>query len=287
MAEVYSLEPQGSFAAHLHIDDVGMLLEASTQHRELQQLLDRYLVLHILPRQPITKPALGALGFALGFPAERRHQRGGRVGSIACDTPGFEFIGDYGGRPESVTHVPRPPSYIESLHYDGITLYSLQANFNVSQTTPNLWCDMRDAYRRLPVELQIIADSHWALHAPMPAPDTAFADFPPFDAARARRQPLVIGHTRSRQPALYLPRNPASRIEGLGEQESAEILERLWQHVSNSAQRYSSLIRHNELVIWDGLGTTHTNPSYPPGSPRTSWFFSIPAPSKQLQPYFD
>jgi hypothetical protein len=287
MPESYWVEPQSSFATRVHLDDIGVLLDGATPTAELSSLLDRYLVLHLIARQPITKTAMGTLGFALGFPVERRHERGGRPGGPPCGAPGFEFIGDYGAR-----MVPAPgqsmhaPAYIESLHYDGITLYSLQANFNVPATTPNLWCDMRDAYRSLPAALQIIADCHCALHAAMPPADTSFAEFQPFDAQRARRHPLVIKHHRSQQPALYLPRNPHSRIEGLNASESAEIIERLWQHVSTRTAHYASVIGHNELVIWDGLGTTHTNPAYPPGQPRTTWFFSVPALSKQLQPYF-
>ncbi len=284
MPEAYSIEPQGAFAARVRLHDIGLLLDGSLPSSELSRLLDQYLVLHFIARQPITKHIMGTLGFALGFPIERRHQRGGRPGGPPCDTPGFEFIGDFGVRAASTP--ARPPSYIESLHYDGITLYSLQANFNVPPITPNLWCDMRDAYRSLPADLQIIADCRCAQHAAVPPPDTPFAEFPAFDTERARRQPLVIRHARSQQPALYLPRNPASRIDGLNEHESAEILQRLWHHVNSNAARYSSSIGHNELVIWDGLGTTHTNPAYPVGQPRTTWFFSIPAPSKQLQSYF-
>ena len=287
MPEALSVEPHSSFAARIHLDDISSLLECSAASTELSRLLDRYLVLHLIARQPITKTAMGTLGFALGFPEERRHLRGGRPGGPACDTPGFEFIGDYGAKPVPAPgSQPRGPAYIEHLHYDGTTLYSLQANFNVPATTPNLWCDMRDAYRTLPAELQIIADCRWALHAAIPPADTPLADFPTFDAQRARRRPLVIKHQRSQHPTLYLPRNPASRIEGLAEHESQEILERFWQHVNTRAARYAASIGHNELVIWDGLGTTHTNPSYPPGQPRTTWFFSIPAPSTTLEPYF-
>ena len=288
MPEIHSVEPHSSFAARVRLDDIGLLLDGSRASNELSQLLDHYLVLHLVAEQPITKPVMGRLGFVLGFPEERRHQRGGRPGGPPCDTPGFEFIGDYLGRPAASLAAPatRAPAYIESLHYDGITLYSLQANFNVPPTTPNLWCDMRDAYRTLPAELQIIADCRHALHAAVPPPPAPFADFPPFEPQRARRQPLVIKHPRSQQPALYLPRNTLSRIEGLGEQESTEILERFWQHVNTRAARYTALIGHNELVIWDGLATTHTNPAYPPGQPRTTWFFSVPAPNKQLQSYF-
>jgi hypothetical protein len=287
MPETCSVEPQNSFAARVHLENIGLLLDGAVPSSELSHLLDRYLVLHFIVRQPLSKPAMGALGFALGFPIERRHVRGGRAGGPPCDAPGFEFIGDYGPRPApGATQEKRAAAYIESLHYDGISLYSLQANFNAVPATPNLWCDMRDAYRSLPADLQIIADCRSALHAALPPSNASFDEFPPFDAQRARRQPLVVKHPRSQQPTLYLPRNGHSRIEGLSAQASTEILERLWQHVSTRAARYAAPIGHNELVIWDGLGTTHTNPAYPPGQARTTWFFSIPAPQRELQPYF-
>src|SRR5690242_14247073 len=118
MAEAYSVEQHNNFAARIHLEDIGALLDGKAPSAQLTRLLDRYLVLHLVARQPITKVAMGTLGFALGFPEERRHQRGGRPGGPPCDTPGFEFIGDYGAKPmPAAGSHSRAPAYIEDLHY--------------------------------------------------------------------------------------------------------------------------------------------------------------------------
>jgi alpha-ketoglutarate-dependent taurine dioxygenase len=275
----------GEFAAQVETRDFGALAEDEAATRELLGLLNRYLVLHFKPTEPLSKQAVGTFAFSLGFPKERRNQGRSRPGAKAQTVPGFEFVGDFGHTAQLSVGAPRPPSYIETLHCDGISAYSLQVNVEVPPAAPNLWTDMRANYRLLPARLKQIVETHWALHAVQPPAGTALEDFPAFDPSNTRRHPLVIKHFNTGEPLLYLPKNPASRIEGLSEGQGREVLAELWEFVERSPARYEVQVCANELVVWDGLGTMHTNPPYPRDRNRTIWFFVVPAKDTHLTAY--
>jgi alpha-ketoglutarate-dependent taurine dioxygenase len=135
---------------------------------------------------------------------------------------------------------------------------------------------MAAAYRTLPGDLRDIVDSHHALHGYVPPPRTAFADFPPLDRRRAKRRPLRVEHPCTGDPLLYLPRSPASVIDGSDDDEGAAIVRRLWDHVERLPARYEALAGSNQLFVWDGLRTTHTNPAFPREHPLTLWFLVVP-----------
>jgi alpha-ketoglutarate-dependent taurine dioxygenase len=176
-------------------------------------------------------------------------------------------------------------SYIEELHYDGITDCSVQASFDSSSGPPNVWCDMRSAYRTLPADLRVVVDGASALHGHVPPPGAPLADFPALDRSRARARPLRIRHPRSGEALLFLPRSPASVVEGLPDDDGREVLAALWHHTATVAERYEALAGHNQLFAWDGLGVTHTNPPIPRAEGRRIWFTVVPAADRAVHPW--
>lgn len=281
----YRIEPQfENFAVKLYCEDLGLLLADSDHRQTLVDLLDQYMVLHIRPQRALTKPVIGELGFIFGYPQDRRNPR--NIPLERSDAVGYEFIGDFSAKARPNLPGPRIPTYIGSLHYDGISRCSIYTGISAPKTTPNLWADMRAAYANLSLDMRKIIDQRFALHAVIPPPNTPLADFPDFDATTAERRPLVIKHPRTEEPLLYLPKNPASKIEGLNDDEGRDVLHELWAHVNTLPTRYASTVAHNEVVVWDGLGTTHTNPAYPRDQDRTSWFFIVPAPSERLDHFY-
>jgi hypothetical protein len=255
------------------VDDLGPLTRDRSWLDEVQGLLDRRGVVHISPERGITPEDFGRLAVHLGMPAGAGLHRDGVAPPLSAEYP---FIADLSlpARPPRTSE--RAPSYIESLHYDGISAYSMQATLDAAPTTPNLWVDMAAAYRTLPDDLRSLVDTHDALHGYVPRPGTAFADFPALDRSRARRRPLRIEHPRTGDALLYLPRSPASVIDGLPDGEGAAILHELWEHVERLPARYEAYAASNQLFLWDGLGTTHTNPAFPRAHPLTLWFLIVP-----------
>ncbi|HEV7691781.1 MAG TPA: TauD/TfdA family dioxygenase [Hyphomonadaceae bacterium] len=290
----YKATPKvGAFAVHVEADDFLALVRDESVLAEMQALLDRHMVLHVSPQKEMDHETVGRLAVYLGMPANAApRQPSARPGDGAPAPPprkpmsaDYPFIGDFSTPARDNVEGERVPSYIESLHYDGISSYSMQATFNTPLTTPNLWSDMRAAYQLLPADLKKVVDTHHALHAFVPPPGTALKDFPPIERAKANRRPLRIRHPRTGEPVLYLPKNPASLIEGMADKEGIEILYYLWARVNTSPARYTARAAHNQLFVWDGLGATHTNPAYPRDKPRTLWFFIIPGKSTEVEAY--
>jgi alpha-ketoglutarate-dependent taurine dioxygenase len=271
----------GNFAARVETDDFLDLVRDQNHLHEMQALLDRHMVLHLSPQKEITAEGVGKFSLFLGMPANTAPRRAGAT-PISADYP---FIGNFSSSARPLTTEPRVPNYIESLHYDGISAYSVQASFNAEPMTPMLWSDMRAAYAGLTPELKKIVDTRNALHAFVPPPGASLRDFPPLDEAKAARRPLRIRHPRTGEPVLYLPKNPASEIEGMSRKEGIAVLNELWSRVSTSPVRYTASATHNQMFVWDGLGTTHTNPAYPRDRNRTLWFFIIPGKSPDVEPY--
>jgi alpha-ketoglutarate-dependent taurine dioxygenase len=119
----------------------------------------------------------------------------------------------------------------------------------------------------------------------VPHQGTPLSEFPPLDAERAKRRPLRIRHPRTGEPLLFLPRSPASVIEGLPDDEGVAILDELWARVEASPASYAAHAGHNQLFVWDGLGTTHTNPPYPRELARRVWFLIIPLADPVVDPW--
>ncbi len=292
----YKATPKnGDFAVHVETDNFLDVVRDPAGLAAMQTLLDRYMVLHVSPQKQLDYEAVGRLAVHLGMdPTARPRQPSPRPGDgPAYPAPSpraplsaeYPFIGDFSSQAKPNVATPRIPSYIESLHYDGISAYSVQASFNSEPATPNLWSDMRAAYAGLPKDLKKVVDTGWALHAYVPPPGTALADFPGFEPDKAARRPLRIRHPRTGAPVLYLPKNPASRIEGLPADGGIDILHDLWARVNTSPVRYAASASHNQLFVWDGLGVTHTNPAYPRDKSRTLWFFIIYGKATAVEPW--
>jgi hypothetical protein len=245
------------FGAHLAVDDLGVVSRDPGWLEQLQGLLDRCGVVHVSAGRAIGRDDVERVAGHLGLPA------GAAIGEVA--------------RPARPPRATEPPaSYIESLHYDGVSAYSIQATARATPVTPNLWVDMSAAYRTLPGDLRRIVDGHEALHGIVPRPGTAFADLPALDKDRARRRPLRVEHPRTGDELLYLPRSPASLVDGLPDDEGADALRRLWEHVERLPERYEALAGDDQLFVWDGLVTTHTNPAFPREHPLALWFVIVP-----------
>lgn len=268
MVLAYDLDVgERDFGVRMEVDDLTPLSLSPETRRELQGLLDKHLVLHITSRADLTPQGVGELAFELGYPkrADNPYGFARPFGSARPATPG------------SAPAMPRKPGYLQSLHYDGVSNYSVQAEFNSSPRTPNMFVSMRHAYADLPRDLKRIVDTSWALHSSMATPQTPYDELPAFDPADAVRRPMAIKHFRTGEPLLYLPKNPTSKIEGLPDDEGRAILDELWARVNTSTTRMPVMMQHNELVVWDGMGTVHTNPAYPRNKTRQIWFFIIPA----------
>lgn len=290
----YTLKPvNDGFAAVLETKDFGVLANDPVAAAELKAKLDKHLILHVRPEAPLTRPTIGAIAYALGYPRDGRVMprnpgtppiNGGaaRAAPRRNDYGEFSFIADFGGPAEPAPTVSRKPRYIETLHTDG-GAYSINTTIDVPPASPHTFADMQAAYRSLPRHLKQIVERSFALHAGLATTSTPYDELPPFDAKTALRRPMVLEHYNTKAPQLYVPKNPHSVIEGMPEDEGRAVIAELWAHVNTQHNRYMAWSGENEAMIWDAFGTTHTNPSYRRDKARTTWFFIIPSARELTQ----
>jgi hypothetical protein len=276
----------GGFAAVLETEDFAAYAEDPGRFAELQALLDKHLVVHAKPARPLSRESVGRMAYRLGYPTDPAMRPKLRPGAPVGPEGEFSFVADFGSKADTSGRPAPPTSYIESLHQDGISAYSVSAVFNVSPLNPQEFVDLRAAYQGLPRDLKAIVETRHALHAGMATPRTPYAELPAYDEDSASRRPMVVKHARTGEALLHLPKNPASRIEGLDEADSARVIAALWAHCEALPARYAAIPQHNEMIVWDGMGALHTNPAYPRDRDRTVWFFIIPSKLPALEPVF-
>jgi alpha-ketoglutarate-dependent taurine dioxygenase len=236
---------------------------------ELRRLVDERLVLHITCETPVTPEALAALAQALGCPK-------GPWPDAPGGLPGYGFIADIKAAAKPDDGRPRVARWIETLHFDGPSAYSVQATLEGTPVEPNLWVDMRAVWVDLPTDLQKVLANHQAQVGLLPPTSATLEMFPPLDPERARRAPLAIRHPKTGETVLRPPKSPHSAIEGLPLDEGRAILAEVWSRVAASPHRYEALPRPGDIILWEGVALAHTNPAFPRGEDRRVWFFTAP-----------
>ena len=80
--------------------------------------------------------------------------------------------------------------------------------------------------------------------------------------------PIVRTHSVSGRKAIYLPRRRNAYIEGLELEESEELLDLLWQHVTQAGLTWTQKWRVGDLLLWDNQCTIHRRDSFDPSTRR-------------------
>jgi taurine dioxygenase len=76
------------------------------------------------------------------------------------------------------------------------------------------------------------------------------------------RHPLIRVHPDTGRAGLYINRETVAGIDGLGADESARLIARLFDFVLEPRFRYAHKWRPRDLVIWDNRGLLHTATPY-------------------------
>ena len=110
-------------------------------------------------------------------------------------------------------------------------------------------------YRTLPEATKARLAGHDALH--VFAVDMAGHNSDAPEGLPRATHPLVMEHPRTGEPILYVNLNQTARIVGLAPQESADLLEALFEHLYREENVYEHRWRNGDLVMWDNLATQH------------------------------
>ncbi len=130
------------------------------------------------------------------------------------------------------------------------------------------------AYDALPPDLRVIVDSHRALN--VFTYDATLRD--QVAGAAARRecvQPMRVRHPETGRAALYVNRLMTFHIEGLPEDESRAVLERLFDHEERPEFVYRHHWRQGDLLIWDNRCTVHARTDFDPAEERHLRRFTV------------
>ncbi len=76
-------------------------------------------------------------------------------------------------------------------------------------------------------------------------------------------QPVAITHPRTGRKALYVNPLITARIEGLAQDESAELLEVLFGFTEDRGLIYEHVWREGDLVMWDNWCSCHARTDFP------------------------
>jgi alpha-ketoglutarate-dependent taurine dioxygenase len=252
----------GTIGAVLELDDLARLSDSPAALRGLREVLDQRLVVRIVSGKPVAAAALAAVALSLGEPARRGGPR---------MIPDYDFIEDFSAEAKHDDGRTRVPAFIETLHYDvfanGPAAYGVLHTRSVPAAAPMRFVDMRAVYAALPAATR---DKLVGTTAPHYAP-AAEAGAPYLRS----EHPVAARHAGSAVAVLVLSNLRDTPLCGLPDAEGRALSTQLWQAVEASPARYQSVMRSNDVYVWDNIATVHDNPAFARSQARSIWFLNI------------
>ena len=156
-----------------------------------------------------------------------------------------------------LSYLPTPPSFT--------LLYCLDAPPSGGDT---IWANQYRAYETLPADLRETLRGADAVHSAGMAYGTGgYLDHvkhqmstpiePSNDAFREHVHPAVIAHAETGRPALYVNPVYTTRLAGMTETESRDLLQQVHPHAVNESLNWRLRWAKGTLAIWDNRSTQH------------------------------
>lgn len=135
-----------------------------------------------------------------------------------------------------------------------------------------LFADMHKAYETLPLHLRRAIDGRRAVHSYLAKYGQMQKDgnwrptLSPEQLAQVQEvvHPVVRTHPETGRKALFVSEGFTTRIEGLPEDESRQILDELFAHSVRPEHTYRHVWRDHDLVFWDNRSLIHLATGCPP-----------------------
>lgn len=267
-------EPGGLGAVIAH-DDFDALVAQPGFLDALVALLAKHLVVRI-DAPPFDPASLAAVATRLGPPSLNKGPR----------LPGFHQIIQFEslGKPDADPQRDRDAAQV--LHHDSAGLAEPPGFAIVNtKTLPSApawhsWVNMQAVYRDLPETTKKRISGLRCIHPGYPELVSVGVQrdlkLLPLDVReKGPEHPLVVRNPNTGEPALYLSVRRDAKIPGMDAKESLELLTGLWDAVEASPHRWRSLVRGNDILVWDNIGTVHDRPPFSSREPRRIWFANL------------
>jgi taurine dioxygenase len=156
---------------------------------------------------------------------------------------------------------PAPP--------DGSVLHAIEIPPEGGNTQ---FCNMYDAYERLPADLKALIQDKKAVH------DNAYTaagalrrgkkEVTDVTKTTGAHHPLVRTHPVTGRKALYLGRRRNSYIVGLPVEASEALLDRLWSYATLGESTWTQEWQLGDVIMWDNRAVMHRRDEFDPAARR-------------------
>jgi len=263
------------FGAVIQHSDLDALVAQPGFVDGLVPLLAKHLVVRI-DAPPYQAQSLAVIAARLGPPSVNKGPRlAGHDSIIHFNTP---------GKPDADPQCDRDAAQV--LHHDSAGLAEPPAfaivNTKTSPKEPawHSWVNMQAVYRDLPDALKQKINGLRCVHPSYPELVSVGVQrdlkvLPSDLREKGPEHPLVARNPNTGEPTLYLSVRRDAKIPGMQASESLKLLTELWDRVEASPYRWRSLVRGNDILIWDNIGTVHDRPPFAAREPREVWFANL------------
>jgi len=150
-------------------------------------------------------------------------------------------------------------SYLEKPSM-GAVLYAIEVPPEGADT---LYVDLEAAYLALPAAVRDRLDQLRAIHT---FPEQYGGKLTEAERAAipAQSHPLVRTHPETGRKSLFLSQMMTTAIEGLGEKESDDLLNELFEHITKPEFEYTHKWQRNDILVWDNRCTMHKSTWFDP-----------------------
>jgi len=148
--------------------------------------------------------------------------------------------------------------YIE-IPAKGTFLYAIEIP---SQGGDTLFLNTYKAYDSLPADIKARIDGRRALNVFLYGSTSRDGNKPDFAVHPNHVHPIVRTHPDTKRKALFINRLMTWSIEGMAEDESTALLNRLFDHMEQPQFIYAHKWRIGDLVLWDNRCSLHARTDF-------------------------
>lgn len=141
----------------------------------------------------------------------------------------------------------------------GTFLYAIEIP---TQGGDTLFLNTYKAYETLPADIKARIDGRRALNVFLYGSTSREGNKPDLAVHPNHIHPVVRTHPETRRKALFINRLMTWSIEGMAAEESAALLDRLFDHMENPAFIYEHKWRVGDLILWDNRCTLHARTDF-------------------------